>query len=112
MNPFDGGQVPERGAVLSTKETAVYFARLDGQQAPTTTRLSHRDPRDPTFVERTDWAWPGHAEVVLDAIHGGGHLIPQTETPMPARLGPMTHDLDGPAEMWSFFARQPPRTSH
>jgi polyhydroxybutyrate depolymerase len=106
LNPFDGGVVPSRGSVLSTRDTAAYFARLDGHGAPTTTRLPHRDASDSTFVERSDWAVAGHAEVLLDVVHGGGHLIPQARTPMPTRLGPMTHDLDGPKEMWSFFARQ------
>ena len=109
LNPFDGGPVPGRGTVLSTKDTAAYFARLDGQGRPTTRRLPHHDPGDSTFVEQTDWDTAGHAEVLLDAVHGGGHLIPQTRTSMPAHLGPMTHDLDGLNEMWSFFARQPAR---
>jgi polyhydroxybutyrate depolymerase len=109
LNPFDGGEVLGRGTVLSTKETGAYFAGLNGQGAPTRATLPHREAGDPTLVERTDWASPGHAEVVLDVVRGGGHLVPQTRTPMPARLGRMTGDLDGPAEIWSFFSRQPPR---
>jgi polyhydroxybutyrate depolymerase len=114
ISPFGGGHVivrgEDRGAVLSAPDTAAYFARLAGLGAPTTARLPHAGgASDGTHVERTTWAAPGRPEVVLDAVHGGGHVLPQTRTRMPAFLGAMTGDLDGPAEIWSFFARQRPR---
>jgi polyhydroxybutyrate depolymerase len=112
ISPFRGGEVSVRGVhsgemVVSTADTAAYFVRIDGQRDPKTTRLPHVEPADPTFVERTTWAAPGHAEVVLDVVHGGGHVIPGKKSPM--QFGRVTRDLDGPAEIWSFFSRQPAR---
>jgi polyhydroxybutyrate depolymerase len=112
LSPYGGGiqallRFANRGTVISAPETADYFARLDGQQVPPVlTALPHRQPEDPTSVERSDWNMGGRPEVVLDTVRGGGHVVPQAAY-RPARiLGPVTHDLDGPAEIWSFFARQ------
>jgi polyhydroxybutyrate depolymerase len=114
INPYAGGPVTlfgfsSRGTVRSAEETAAYFARLDGDVAPPSrVRLPHRDPRDPTAVERTAWSAPGQPEVVLYTIEGGGHVVPQTGFRFPRLLGRTTRDLDAPAEIWSFFARQRP----
>jgi polyhydroxybutyrate depolymerase len=115
INPYNGGIVAlarmgDRGTVLSAADSAEWFARVDGQAAPpAVTRLPHREPEDPTRVERTDWTTPGKPEVVLDTVYGGGHVVPQSVYSAPRILGPTTRDLDGPAEIWAFFERQPPR---
>lgn len=115
INPYEGGivalaRIGDRGTVMSAADSAEYLALLDGQTSPPmVTRLPHRDPRDPTSVERTDWVMPGRPEVVLDTVREGGNVVPQAVYRPPRLLGLVTRDLDGPAEIWSFFARQAPR---
>lgn len=114
INPFEGGQVTlgftSLGNVLSTRGTAEYFAKLNGQAgAPQTTRLPHKNASDPTWVERTSWTTPGKPPVVMYAIHGGGHVVPQPNFQYPASLGGQTGDLDAPAVIWDFFSKLPSR---
>jgi hypothetical protein len=110
--PFGGGRSTTSGAtVRSTQATAEYFVKLNGQTSPPkTTRLPHRDPSDPTSVDRTIWNDAGKPEVVLVTVNGGGHTMPiakfSTVSIMGLQLGLATGDLDGPAEIWDFFARQ------
>ena len=103
LNPFDGGDVHDRGTVRSVQDTAHYFAG-SGAAPAHVERLAHRDASDPTSVERSEWSTPGRPAVVLYAIHGGGHVVPQLVTPQRAALGHVTHDVDAPAEIWRFFA--------
>jgi len=114
INPFDGGEVrigfTSLGTVLSTRGTAEYFARLNGQEGPPkTVRLPHRNASDPTFVEQTSWTMPGKPPVVMVAIHGGGHVVPQRYFQYPGMLGRQTGDLDAPAAIWEFFSKLPSR---
>ena len=110
--PFGGGRSTTSGAtVRSTQATADYFVKLNGQTSPPkTTRLPHRDPSDPTSVDRTVWNDAGKPEVVLVTVNGGGHTVPiakfSTVSIMGMQLGQATGDLDGPAEILEFFARQ------
>jgi polyhydroxybutyrate depolymerase len=46
---------------------------------------------------------------VLMAVHGGGHVVPQPVYRPRRLLGGVTSAIDGPAEAWSFFRRQPSR---
>src|SRR5215510_4676699 len=76
INPFNGGEVrlgfSSLGTVLSSRETGQYFARLNGITAqPVTTRLPHRQPSDPTFVDQISWSEPGKPAVTLYAVSGG-----------------------------------------
>lgn len=114
INPFDGGEVSifgfgRRGAVRSSRDTAGYFAGLAGHAAPTVTRLPKEGEADGTWVERVRWGAGGPNEVVLDAVHGGGHAIPQPGYRPPRVLGRACRAVNGPAEVWDFFARQPRR---
>lgn len=115
ISPYEGGilallRFANRGTVISAADSAEYFARLDGEAAlPVVTRLPERDPGDSTTVERTDWAMAGKPEVELDTVRGGGHVVPQAVFRPPRIYGTASHNLDGPAEIWSFFARQAPR---
>ena len=112
--PYEGGRTGLSATVRSTQASAEYFVKLNGQTSlPKTTRLPHRDPSDPTSVDRTIWNDAGKPEVVLVTVNGGGHTLPKakfsTVSIMGLQLGLATGDLDGPAEIWEFFARQPLR---
>lgn len=117
INPYGGGRVTlfgfgDRGTVLSARETAGYFARRAGiADAPATRRIAQPDGSGPTSAERAVWRSAGGAEVVLYTIHGGGHTFPQPHVRFRRILGRTHRALDGPAEIWSFFARQDPRPS-
>jgi len=75
--PYEGGRLFSGATVRSTQASAEYFVKLNGQASPPkTTRLPHRDPSDPTSVDRTVWDDAGKPEVVLVTVNGGGHTIP------------------------------------
>jgi polyhydroxybutyrate depolymerase len=114
LSPYDGGHVTifgfgDRGTVRSSFDSAAFFAQLDGlTDPPALLRLPHRDAEDPTSVERTMWGGGAKPEVILDTVVGGGHVVPQPVFRAPRILGRTTGDLNGPEEIWSFFARQRP----
>jgi polyhydroxybutyrate depolymerase len=112
INPFEGGVVTlfgfgNRGTVLSARQSAAWFAGAGG--TPGSARLPARAPADGSWVERSIWRTPGRSEVVLMAVHGGGHVVPQPVYRPRRLLGGVTSAIDGPAEAWSFFRRQPSR---
>src|SRR2546423_1640856 len=78
INPFGGGMVTlgpfaKLGTVISTRATAEYFAKINGQtEPPVTVKLPHQNPNDPTSVEQTSWQTPGKPPVVMYAVHEGG----------------------------------------
>ena len=115
--PYQGGDVTifgrnSRGRVISSEESAAYFARLNGLD---------EDPReedwpvrvdDGTRIRLRDWAAPGKPPVELLTVVGGGHVVPQAEFRFPAILGRQSANLDAPLAVWDFFERalavQPP----
>ena len=112
INPFDGGDVTifgfaNRGPVLSSRATAEYFANLSGHAEPKVKRLPAEGDSGGTFVEQFRWQESGKAEVILDAVHGGGHVIPQPIYRPKRILGRVSRAINGPAEVLSFFERQP-----
>jgi polyhydroxybutyrate depolymerase len=114
INPDGGGKITlfgfgNRGTVLSSRKSAEYFARLDSQEGgPEISRLPSRNTADHTSVEKLDWHAPGKPEVVLESVQGGGHVVPQPNYKAPRFLGRTTHVVNGPEEIWNFFARQRP----
>lgn len=109
VNPYRGGRVlrgtASEGYVMSTEKTANYFVMRNGLETmPEVLRLPHVKDLDPTWVERFDWRGPGKSEVVLYAIHGGGHVVPQPYFRYPNVVGRMTSDLNAPEVIWNFFA--------
>ena len=114
MNGTSDSFVPYKGnplVYLSSQASSEYFAKLNGQiNPPNTTRLPDQDPSDPTSVDQTVWNDTGKPEVVLFTINGGGHAFPKgkfsTMTYLGNNVGQATGDLDGPAVVWEFFARQ------
>lgn len=115
INPYEGGRVTlfgfgDRGTVLSARQSAASLARHSGiAAAPVTEAIAQPEGSGPTSAQRTTWRSAAGAEVVLYTIHGGGHALPQLHARSPRLLGRTHHALDGPAEIWRFFARQGPR---
>jgi polyhydroxybutyrate depolymerase len=111
INPFEGGRVTifgfgDRGHVRSARESAAYFARRNGiATAPVIEQIA-QEGSAPTSAERVHWRSPTGADVVLYTIHGGGHTLPQPRARSPRILGRTHRELDGPAEIWRFFARR------
>jgi polyhydroxybutyrate depolymerase len=120
INPFEGGRVTmfgfgDRGSVLSAYESAAYFARRNGIAGGPVIERIPQESSAPTYAERAQWRSASGAEVVLYTIHGGGHTLPQPRARFPRILGRTHTQLDGPAEIWRFFARRvasPPTASH
>jgi polyhydroxybutyrate depolymerase len=110
FNPYGGGRKTifgfgDRGAVRSSVDSARYFAGLAGlSAAPAVERLPGEDGA--LWVERSTWGAPGGKQVVLDTIHGGGHVVPQGVVRYPRLLGKTDSAFDGPAEIVRFFMRQ------
>lgn len=108
--PYGGGHETifgfgDRGYVLSSVDTARYFAKKSRLSAtPVVERLPSEDPS--LWVERSTWGGPGTRQVVLDTIHGGGHAVPQPYARYPRVLGRTDRDFDAAAEIWRFFAQQ------
>jgi polyhydroxybutyrate depolymerase len=109
VNPFKGGEVRlgrlgSRGNVMSTEETAAYWATLAGYVGEAEIdKLPHRDPADPTSVTVWDWHEPTMKPVIVFAINGGGHVVPNPRFKFAAVLGRVTGDIDAPQVIWRFF---------
>jgi polyhydroxybutyrate depolymerase len=115
INPFEGGEVTlfgfsSRGTVRSAEASAAWFAARERARGPMLRRIAPSDPSDSTRVEERLWRGP-RGEVALFAVIGGGHVLPQTVSRPPRLLGRVTTAIDGPAEAWDFFRRQPRRQS-
>ena len=112
LNPFEGGEVKffglfRRGKIRSSRESAQYFANLNFiRSTPETNQIQGKDA---VSVEQVLWRNDSKVEVELIAIHGGGHGIPQPYRRHPRLLGPSPNEPNGPAVIWAFFERQPPR---
>ena len=97
------------GPVYSSRETAEYWAKLNGiAGAPTVTHLPHTHASDPTVDDMT-WSAAGKSPVVLYAVNGGGHVVPQRALQDWGGLGRQTRDLDAPVAIWDFFSKLPAR---
>lgn len=110
VNPYDGGVVEifgnsSRGEVMSSLDTAAYWAGLAGHTGPGELRVwSDRVPDDGTRVESTEWLMPGQVPVSLVTIKGGGHTVPHPVFSLPRILGPTSHEMDGAEVVWRFFS--------
>lgn len=110
INPYKGGEVTvfgfrSRGTVISAQASAQYFASLAGLSLPEQSRLGESTD---TWVEQFRWYRAGAPEVMLLAVHGGGHVVPGPAASFPRILGKVTPVIDGPQEVWNFFSRQRP----
>lgn len=110
VNPYNGGLVSilgndSRGTVMSSWQTAEYFAGLAGHHGiAETIALPDRNPDDSSTIKLTIWRSPGLDEVRHYAIVGGGHTVPSSTPTMPAILvGPTNADIEAADEIWRFF---------
>jgi polyhydroxybutyrate depolymerase len=101
---------PSRGHIRSGPETLQYFAHLDGYTGPPR-RSDVIKESSSLRVERVDWSRPGAPEVVLFAIHGGGHVIPGPRCEEVASMGACERSFDAVAEAVHFFFAQNPNGS-
>lgn len=107
--PWEGGALRlNRGQVRSAEATAEFWRRANGATgAGRTVTLPDRDPSEGCRVFLT--RWEGSAPVVLVRAEGGGHQIPDTETPRRLRpvehaLGPACRNVDGAEIAWRFLS--------
>ncbi|TCJ11553.1 esterase [Parasulfuritortus cantonensis] len=109
--PWNGGPVrvlgKSYGEVVSSQRSVDYWLAADRQTAPP----RHTWPGDPVPAdgcrpERIAYGEPGApGEVVLYAMHGGGHNVPGADTPnLPGLLGRKCIDLDAAEAIWAFLA--------
>jgi polyhydroxybutyrate depolymerase len=109
INPFVGGEVTlyglgSRGTVISAQDSARFFVKRIGIAGePESVELPRLEARDPTSVERLSWGGAS-PRVVLFRIHEGGHVIPQPYYRAPRMMGRTSHSINGPEEIWKFFA--------
>jgi polyhydroxybutyrate depolymerase len=102
--PYNGGPLKlfgrKVGVVVSAQQTARMFAAKHGVHgAPVSVRLPHRNADDPSFVDCFSW----QSSVVLYAVNGGGHVIPQPVARFPRFMGRITGDVDAPDAAIKFF---------
>jgi polyhydroxybutyrate depolymerase len=101
INPFGGGMVNLGGAklgnVLSSEDTAKYWAKLSAVTAPPQiATLPHKGGR--TSVDSMTWVKDGTPVVILYSVQNGGHAMPLAG-----------EDLDSPVAIWDFFSKLPSR---
>jgi polyhydroxybutyrate depolymerase len=113
INPYYGGQVTlfgfgDRGQVLSSVASAEYFAHKAGYHgAPSEIKhFPNVQRNDPTATKYYRWRDDKRPEVILYTITDGGHTIPQPVFRPPRILGASSIEINGPEEIWAFFARQ------
>lgn len=115
MNPYEGGTVAlyglvgNRGEVISSEDTAAYWAELAGhKQAATLADRPDTVAHDNSTVSVKGWQQPGLKPVMLYSIVGGGHSAPHPQLRLPRALGGSNQDIVAAEEIWHFFdlARQ------
>jgi poly(3-hydroxybutyrate) depolymerase len=85
------------GDVLSSEDTAKYWAKLLGVTAiPELAKRPHKDGS--TSVDSMTWVKDGTPVVVLYSVQNGGHAMPLAG-----------EDLDSPVAIWDFFSKLPSR---
>jgi poly(3-hydroxybutyrate) depolymerase len=85
------------GNVLSSEDTAKYWAKLlDVTAPPQIATLPHKGGR--TSVDSMAWVKDGTPVVILYSVQNGGHAMPLEG-----------EDLDSPVVIWDFFSKLPSR---
>ncbi len=111
VNPYQGGLVrvfgnSSRGVVLSSADTAAYWARLAGAAAPVKIEHPQIDGNDSTSIIEQRWTNNSGLQVRLYTLQGSGHVIPTLLRRYPRALGGDARDMSGPAEIIDFFLGQ------
>ena len=112
MNPYGGGKVAlygllgDRGEVLSSSDTAMYWAALAGHEgAPEKSILEDRFTADNSTVVVEQWETAGKPPVALYTVVGGGHSAPHPAIRLPRLLGGSNRDFVAAREILAFFQR-------
>ncbi|MFZ4059134.1 MAG: alpha/beta hydrolase family esterase [Ferruginibacter sp.] len=93
INPYNGGQVLDKGLVQSTDASFKYWATLAGYTGlPEKTAIPDNDPNDGKTIERYTYFQKGKPEIVLLKVLNGEHNYP--------------NDINVFIESWQFFKRQ------
>ncbi len=121
--PFEGGVaslfgLSPRGEVRSALASAEFWRDINGDPPPTGTGwIEDREPTDGSRIEYHRFG-AGRSEVLLYAVHGGGHTIPGGVALGSPRLfgrffGVANRDAHGIDLIWSFFQRHlnPPKVA-
>lgn len=113
INPYKGGLVSigensSRGPVLSTRETALYWAGLAGHRRPPQVKaFAESDGDETTSIVQKTWASEGSHTVSLITMYGSGHVFPVQGASIPpeyvAIVGKAAGDIDGAEEVVRFF---------
>ena len=111
VNPYDGGLVgiagnTSRGLVLSSMDTANYWASLAGantELAPEIMAFPELDGVGSTSVTARHWHGDKGVAVRLYTLTGSGHVIPSKLVKFPRIIGPSAGDISGPEEIVMFF---------
>lgn len=112
VNLYEGGLVSlfgnsSRGTVLSSMDTARYWASLAGanvELSPETIRFPEVDGVTTTSVTAKRWLGNNAVEVRLYTLEGSGHVIPSKRVQFPRIIGPSAGDISGPEEIVVFFS--------
>lgn len=111
--PAAGGMMPlgAGGHILSTTETAAFWARRNGCAGVPVTENLPMLVDDGTHVQRTTYtACAQNASVVFYNVINGGHTWPGGRQYAPVRaVGKTTRNLDATTLIWEFFKTHPLR---
>jgi polyhydroxybutyrate depolymerase len=114
VNPYGGGLVEilgdsSRGEVISSIDTAHYWARLAGHTGEGDAQAwPRREAEDDTSIESVAWSGPAGPPVQLITVVGGGHTLPNPVYQAPRIVGPTSHQLDGAGVIWKFLSAGEP----
>jgi polyhydroxybutyrate depolymerase len=106
--PYGGGGVAlRRGAVLSARGSADFWARVNGCESSAVAGPPRDSVADGTRLREERWEVCGSSRpVVLYTIEGGGHTWPGGPA-SGRRLGRASRELDATAAISDFFRRHP-----
>ncbi|MBB5204955.1 polyhydroxybutyrate depolymerase [Inhella inkyongensis] len=109
--PYAGGEINllglfyKGGAVISSMDSAQYFADRQQLQAPP--QIQSTQTAGGWRVEHARWLGAaGRPQVQLTTLHGAGHVLPQPWAARPRLLGPAPTEPNGPEMIWAFFEQQ------
>jgi polyhydroxybutyrate depolymerase len=121
LMPYRGGEilnglVRSRGAVLSTRETVAWWAKVNNARPPEAERaLPDTVPEDGCRLVVTDYPAQGNdsAPVTVIRMDGGGHAMPtrlartmtDSRVPVGRLIGTVCNDAEGAELAWDFFSR-------
>ena len=121
LMPYRGGEilnglVRSRGAVLSTSETAAWWAEANNAGPPGEERtLPDAAPEDGCRLVVTEYPAQGDDSAPMTVIRmdGGGHAMPtrlartltDSRVPLGRLIGTVCNDAEGAELAWDFFSR-------